>query len=368
MTLESFLKSRPSWLIVATASILFAVLGSFTTYVNARVVGRPNWREALFVASLWLVFAPLTWIPYKLERSFPLRLDHAVRTILIHGSGALIMSASWTLIGIVVARVLTIRPPFPFVPYFVSSLLTNMPLCVFLYFAVLGCIYAFSYYREARERQTREAHLTAQLSDARLSALQMQLNPHFLFNSLNAITVLVRDEKTREASRMLELLSGVLRQVLLSDKRREVTLQEELQFIERYLSIEQVRFSDRLRITWSIDAIARDALVPAFILQPLVENAVRHGISKRSEEGMIEIAAALSADDVLLEVKDNGPGYAPGFERGVGLANTQARLETLFGDRAQLDVKNLNGLGTVATVRFPLRRQGDGSNSGHHSG
>jgi len=360
MALGPLFKSRSAWLIIVAASILFAGLGSLTTYVNARVAGRASSREVLFVASLWLVFAPLTWIPYTLARRFPPRVDGIVRIILAHSAGAMAMSLLWTLLGIVLARLITSRPPLPFVRYYVSSLLTNMPLCIFLYFAVLGCIYAFSYYREARERQAREARLAAQLSEARLSALRMQLHPHFLFNSLNAITVLVRDQKTEEASRMLELLGGVLRQVLQSEKREEVTLEEELQFIEKYLAIEQVRFSDRLEIIWSIDAAARKALVPSFILQPLVENAIRHGVSKRSEEGIIEIAAAVSNTDVLLTVKDNGPGYTSGSEGGVGLANTHARLETVFGNRAQLDVRKSNGLGTIATVRFPLRKAADG--------
>ena len=159
---------------------------------------------------------------------------------------------------------------------------------------------------------------------------------------------------------MLELLSGVLRQVLQSHKRQEVTLDEELQFIEKYLAIEQVRFSDRLLINWAIDSDLRTALVPEFILQPLVENAIRHGIGKRSEEGLIEIAAASANGDLMLSVKDNGPGYAPTSEGGVGLENTRDRLETLFGEAAKIDVINADGSGTVATVRFPLRRRLDG--------
>lgn len=263
-------------------------------------------------------------------------------------------------------RLITTRPPAPFMRLFVNSLLANTPLCAFLYFAVLGCFHAFSYYREAREREAREALLSAQVSEARLSALRMQLNPHFLFNSLNAITVLVRDHKNQEASRMLELLGRVLRQVLQSEKRQEVTLEEELEFIERYLGIEQVRFSDRLKVICKIEPEARDALVPTFILQPLVENAIRHGISQKTDDGLIEIEVALSDNDLLLAVKDNGSGYTPGVEAGVGLANTHARLETLFGNDAHLKVINLNGLGTVASIRLPLRRKADGSNSSHY--
>jgi LytS/YehU family sensor histidine kinase len=183
----------------------------------------------------------------------------------------------------------------------------------------------------------------------------MQLNPHFLFNSLNAITVLVRDQNTRDASRMLELLSGVLRQVLQSEKRQEVTLNEELQFIEKYLAIEQVRFSDRLEVRWSIDVNVRDALVPEFILQPLVENAVRHGVAKRSEAGLIEITGRESDGRLVVSVRDNGPGYVAASDAGLGLANTRARLETLFGDAGQLEVLNCDTGGTIATLRFPSK-------------
>src|SRR5947209_17313488 len=238
--------------------------------------------NVIFTASLWLVFAVLTRIPYVLAQRFPLKRDQVTRAIVAHFFGALGMSLCWTLAGVLLA-LLQARPPSkaPFFRYYISSLLTNLSLCVFLYFAVLGCVYAFSYYREMREREAQQARLAAQLAEARLSALRMQLNPHFLFNSLNAITVLVRDRNTRDASRMLELLGGVLRQVLQSEKRQEVTLDEELQFIGKYLAIEQVRFSDRLQVRWSIDSGALDALVPEFILQPLVENAVaRRAIAK----------------------------------------------------------------------------------------
>ncbi|OLE54667.1 MAG: hypothetical protein AUG51_07210 [Acidobacteria bacterium 13_1_20CM_3_53_8] len=229
-----------------------------------------------------------------------------------------------------------------------------------MYFAVLGCIYAFSYYREARERESQQARLAAQLAEARLSALRMQLNPHFLFNSLNAITVLVRDQNTQAASRMLELLSGVLRQVLQSEKRQKVTLDEELQFIEKYLAIEQVRFSDRLQVRWSVEPDIRDALVPEFILQPLVENAIRHGIAKLSEAGKIKIRARQDNGRLILSVEDNGPGYYPVSNIGVGLANTTARLANLFGERGHLQMMNAKGGGTVATLRFPLKRVADG--------
>jgi len=360
MVSRKFLKLDRFWLIIAGGCAVLATLSSFAVFLNSRLTGRTSWNDVIFTASLWLVFAALTRIPYVLAHRFPLRRDEVTRTLGAHLIGALVMSLCWASAGVLLAWPFARRPAqISFSRYYVSSLLTNLSLCVFLYFAVLGCVYAFSYYREVREREAQQARLAAQLAEARLSALRVQLNPHFLFNSLNAITVLVRDQNTQDASRMLELLSGVLRQVLQSHKRQEVTLDEELQFIEKYLAIEQVRFSDRLEINWSIDPALRETLVPEFILQPLVENSVRHGVGRLSEKGLIEIRAAAADGDVVLSVRDNGPGYVATPEGGVGLANTRARLETLFGEAAELNVSSVNGPGTLATVRFPMRRQVD---------
>ena len=168
---------------------------------------------------------------------------------------------------------------------FVSWIFTTLPFGVGVYFALVGIQHSFFYFAQARERETQAARLAAQLSEARLGALRMQLNPHFLFNSLNAVTVLVRDGNTAAASRMLELLSGVLRQVLRTDETHEAALSSELEFLERYLAIEQVRFSDRLRPRIEVDPAIGRAAVPRFLLQPLVENALRHGIARRADAG-----------------------------------------------------------------------------------
>jgi len=188
----------------------------------------------------------------------------------------------------------------------------------------------------------------------------MQLNPHFLFNSLNAITVLVRDQNTEAASRMLELLSDVLRLVLRAEGSHETRLSTELHFLERYLAIEQVRFSDRLRTRVEVDVAIRRAAVPQFILQPLVENAVRHGISRRTDAGLLEIMAQRDGDTLVLTVRDNGPGLGPAAPAsGVGLVNTRARLAALYGDRATLEIANAAGGGAVVTIRLPYHEAED---------
>ena len=351
-------RSRKIWLIIAAGAVILATLTSITAFLNSRVAGRSGWADMLFGAGLWLIFGVLTYIPYSLSYRFPFKRNQIGTTLLIHLSGAVAVALLWTFLGDVLAVLLVRRPGVTFARYYAVSILTNFSLCLFLYFAVLGCIYAFSYYREAREREAQQAQLAAQLAEARLGALRMQLNPHFLFNSLNAITVLVRDQNTRDASRMLELLSGVLRQVLQNERRQEVTLEEELEFLDKYLAIEQVRFSDRLQVKWSVDAAVRDALVPEFILQPLVENAVRHGIAKRSEAGFIEINGTEIDGELLLRIRDNGPGYFPNSPEGLGITNTRRRLETMYDDEAaRLEVRNLSSGGTEASVTLPLRRK-----------
>jgi len=188
----------------------------------------------------------------------------------------------------------------------------------------------------------------------------MQLNPHFLFNSLNAITVLVRDNNTAAASRMLELLSDVLRQVLQTGEGHETSLSHEVEFLERYLAIEQVRFSDRLRPRIEIDPTIARAAVPRFVLQPLVENALRHGIARRADAGLITVSGRREGGQLVLTVRDDGPGLPAAFEAGagVGLSNTRARLAALYGSGATLEVVNAEGGGAIASVRLPYHEVG----------
>jgi signal transduction histidine kinase len=315
-----------------------------------------DWGDVVFSGMEWLFLGALTPIAYVLARRFPLRGETLRRSVAVHSLGALTLCFGWASLGVLLGTMLHRYPAGNYPAW----LLTSLPWSIFMYFTVLGCVYAFAYYREAREREAQQARLSTQLAEARLGALRMQLHPHFLFNSLNAIAVLVRDQNTRDASRMLELLSGMLRQVLQAGTRQEVRLSAELKFVEQYLEIEQIRFSDRLEVDCLIDDAVRDVLVPEFILQPLVENAVRHGIAKRAEAGRIEIRALQAEGQLVITLQDNGPGYYPTQGAGVGLANTRARLETMFGAAASLEVSNAPHGGTVATVRIPLRRPAHG--------
>jgi LytS/YehU family sensor histidine kinase len=319
--------------------------------------GEVSWRIIVWQGSEWLILGALTPITYYLGRRFPLRGPHLARSVVAHVVGALVLCMAWAAAGGLLRLILGAGPDGSLELYFASWMLTSLPWSVFMYFTVLGCVYAFSYWTEAREREAQAARLSAQLAEARLGALRMQLNPHFLFNSLNALNVLVRDARHVEATRMLELLSEVLRQVLRTDQPHEIALEDELNFLRQYLAIEQVRFSDRLRVAFVVDDTLLDAAVPGFVLQPLVENALRHGVAKKRSAGSLEIGA--KREDALLRlwVRDDGPGLDPASREGVGLANTRERLRTLYGDEGAL-VLSADQTGTIATIRVPLRRMG----------
>lgn len=315
-------------------------------YVSARLNGRTrDWHDLLFNALDWLALAALTFIPTRLGRRFPFRTTVWKRFAAVHALGILWFAVGWASIGMVLGIFMHHFPGLPpFVWSYLNWILITIPFGAMIYAAMLGCVHAYQYFVEARERQAQASRLTAQLADARLDALRMQLNPHFLFNSLNTVLVLVRDKETTAASRMLELLADVLRQVLDTDRPREVPLRDELQFVERYLSIEQVRFSDRLRVELSIDERAASALVPDLIMQPLVENAIRHGVARRAEAGTISISARIVGETLELAVRDDGAGIAR-LAEGVGLSNTKERLQALYGDAASVTISEPPGGG-----------------------
>lgn len=350
--------NRPSerhiWLLISAACLVPAVLDALQTYFQARLNGESaRWQDLVFQGAEWLFLGALLPITYHLGKRFPLRREQWKRTLVAHIAGALALCIGWATLGVLLGGLLARYPA----GNYVSWILTTIPWSVFMYFTVLGCVYAVSYFTEAREREAHASRLSAQLAEARLGALRMQLHPHFLFNSLNAITVLVREQNTVAATRMLELLGDVLRQVLRSDQPHEVPLDDELRFLEQYLAIEQVRFSDRLRVHWSIDEPARGALVPGFVMQPLVENAIKHGVAKRAEAGRIEISARVVGNHLELAVRDDGVGMSAAqiTGEGVGLSNTRERLRTLYGDDAKVTIEAPPDGGTRVVLTIPFR-------------
>lgn len=258
-------------------------------------------------------------------------------------------------------RTVATRPPhLSFLEGLTRAAMGESHLNVLFYIGVLVAAIALDLQQQARDRELRSLELEAQLAQAQIMALRMQLNPHFLFNTLNTISMLVRESDNDRAVRMLAGLGSLLRHVLEDIGRQQVPLSEELEFIQRYLDIEGLRFEDRLRVRIDVEPGLFDALVPNLILQPLVENAIRHGIARRGTAGHVRITAMQDHNRILLSVRDDGPGLgedaASGGKAGVGLENTRARLHRLYGAEGQLKVKDADDGGVMAVVSFPLER------------
>jgi len=346
-------------MLVSAAWIIPAVFGAVNELAQKRLFGgRVSLPEILFASGDWLLYAFLTPAVFASSRRWPLSRPHLGRRALIHLAISLLFCAAWAGAGTVLRMILTPQALY-FRPgkYFVSWLFITFPFGVAVYLAVVGIEHAIRYFEEARERELQMARLAEQLSTARFAALQAKLNPHFLFNTLNTIAVLVREGDRTGAARMVEQLSDVLRRTLSVHRTNEVTLEEELELVRQYLAIEQARFSDRLRPEFDIDESVLSAAVPSFALQHLVENAIRHGIARRAEAGRVRVVARRDGAALELSVTDDGPGFdeQAAIPRGHGIENTRERLRGLYGERASLVVTRAAAGGTIATLRIPFR-------------
>ncbi len=239
-----------------------------------------------------------------------------------------------------------------------ANFLADMDWILMVYAAIVGVSHAVAYYYETQERKLKEAQLETRLMEAQLKTLQAQLHPHFLFNTLHAISTLVhRDPEA--ADRMISRLSDLLRITFDRSGDAKITLKEEIEFLQKYLDIEQTRFPDRLVVRVEIDSDVLDAEVPQMILQPLVENAIKHGIAPHTDRGHLQIVAGRIDDTLWMEVRDNGGGLHGAtlkkLRTGVGLSNTRARLECLYAGHHRLEFTDLHG-GLAVRIEIPLQR------------
>jgi signal transduction histidine kinase len=244
-----------------------------------------------------------------------------------------------------------------FWPSFLELFFLNFDWEMMTYWAVVGLSHALDFHRESQERALTAAQLEARLAEAQLQSLQRQLHPHFLFNTLNTISALMhRDPDAADV--MLERLSDLLRVTLDRISVQQVPLKDELEFVEKYLEIERARFGERLRVQFAVDPALLDAWVPTLLLQPLVENAVRHGVAPKVGGGVVDIVADRDGAQLRLVVRDNGFGLPAdtlqAFDKGVGLSNTRSRLAHLYGDRHQLQFHRPADGGLAVTVVIPL--------------
>jgi sensor histidine kinase YesM len=347
-------------MLVSAAWIGPAVLGAINELAQNRLGGGPpvSIPALLFASGDWLLYAFLTPAVFAISRRWPLARPHLLARALLHLAFSLLFCVAWAGAGTVLrAALMPEQLGDNVAAHFLSWLFITLPFGVAVYLAVVGIEHAIRSFGQAREREVQMARLSEQLAGARFATLQAQLNPHFLFNTLNTIAVLVRDGDQAGAVRIVELLSDVLRRTLRRHRAPEVTLARELELVRWYLAIEQARFSDRLRPELAIDEALLAAAVPSFALQHLVENAVRHGIARRTEAGLVRVAARRDGDVLVLSVQDDGPGFDPEtpVPKGHGIDNTRERLRALYGEQASLVIARDAAGGTIATLRLPYR-------------
>jgi len=334
-----------------------ALLATIETVVFSRMGPRPLsvWQAWIAQAPGWYTWALLTpgvlWFGSRWRLGRPWRLD----AIAMHLGASIACAGVVAIVNACVNQL--IRPTrFGLLGATRNWFLSGLPVSVVAYFAILGLGMLLATMLELRERERDAARLAAQLSEAQVQALRMQLQPHFLFNALNAVMALVRDQETGAAVQGLSNLSELLR-TTLRDQSPCLPLSQELAFIERYLELERLRLGHRLRVEVDVPDALRDVSVPTFVLQPLVENAIKHGISVRREGGTIVIRARRDGDVLTLAVSNDGPppvALAGGLE-GVGLRNTRERLARMYGAAASSSLApRPSGDGAVATLTIPV--------------
>ena len=355
---------RTRWILILCAWTIVGLLFAAQGIVVEKVQGaHVNWAiEGALELVWWYVWAACTPLVMGLAKRFPLTGPRVVLHIAIHTITSLTMAPAASVTQYFLSLGL-LRFVFhitgPDVHRFLSSFGVGVLFMSFTgiltYWLVVGLYQSMHFYQVATERQTIAAQLETQLSHAELENLKSQLHPHFLFNSLHTIGILMQ-ENVDAASHLLVCLGDLLR-MALERRENEITLQSELEFVDKYLEIEQTRFHDRLKVHMDVPPDLLEVYVPSLALQPLVENAIKHGISVDSAAGQLEIAAKLHNGRVRLCVRDDGPGPPPGsrLRFGVGLTNVRSRLKQLYGDESSLELTGGDGRGCEAIITIPLR-------------
>jgi two-component system LytT family sensor kinase len=329
-----------NWLLGAAIWTLFPFLVALQAVVYGTYVGAPvDWTRVLSLRLAdWYTCAAFTPVAFWLVR----------RNLLVQLAAIPMAVVVKYAIYVELARLLRPSETWSFTAVLARSFASESIALG----AVLAIVHGIEAHRRYRERELHTARLEAELASARLDALTAQLQPHFLFNTLNSISTLMRRD-VDAAEEMLAHLGTLLHRTLRSGERHEVTLAEELELLEQYLAIMKIRFQDRLVVRKNIDAGVTGASVPQLVLQPLVENAIRHGISRRPGAGLIEIAASRLGQSLEITVRDDGDGLV-GDAEGIGLTNTRRRLRQLYGDAQALELAPAAEGGLRVTLRLPI--------------
>ena len=354
MTATSF----KTWRYLASPWLVLGLFDATQTVVSMRAMGmQHNWFTLWFVTlGAWLIWMAFTPIVLRLQRRFPLPA-RAVAPWLVHLLACVAMGAIW---AVWTAMLEHTTNPFayphadPFEALLRTKLLNNLVADFIIYGALLAVSITFDAHERLLLQRTASARLAELLAQAQLAALRLQLEPHFIFNALNAVTGLIREHKEKEAIAAIAALGDLLRRVTERSEAQFVTLADEIDFLHKYLDIQQLRFGERLRCEFDIPAELLAAQVPDFVLQPLAENAVKHGIAKRARGGVLKVSAARADAVLTLSVYNDGPQLPQAPQDGVGLSNTRQRLRALYAEAQSLILQEHAG-GVLATITLPYR-------------
>ena len=353
------------WIKIAVLVAGWAFVGlvlSLEIYFNNRASMRPEAVDFMEIAIpqfgravMWALMAPLI---LRMREKMPLARGHWAGGVGFHVAMSFVVMATYYLGRRLAYGIFWDEPLSEFWAISVNSFYGRNIIDMAYYWAVLGFGYSLEIYRRYKNEELKTAQLEARLIETELKALREQLRPHFLFNTMNTIAVLVREGKNDDAVTLIARLSSLLRMSLDNTRVQEVTVRQEMDFLERYIEIQKMRFSDRLRVNVSIEAEAMEALIPNLLLQPLVENAILHGVVPKSGPGCVDVRGRVEAGRLHLEVSDDGPGLGDGSKRakeGVGLSNTRERLTKIYGVHGQLSLRSEPGRGVAVQIILPCR-------------
>ncbi len=355
---------RFKWLASAAlgpALIVIYFLRNYSASMSAQKAF--SWYKVLllgfFFFGLWALVSPLI---FRIAKRFPMERKKWAQRLGLH----LLFAAAFGMslrVAYELMRLLLLAPAEPMlIKMIFPDILRALVIDMALYFAILAAGHAVEYFRKLQNERVRAARLQTHLMQAEVHALKMQLHPHFLFNTYHAIVGLMVRQENEKAILMLKQLSNLLRLTLAHAGAPEITLQKELELVELYLGIQQIRFCDRLIVQKNIAPDTLAAQVPALILQPLVENCIRHGIAPYSPAGLIEIHARRNNGTLQLQVRDNGPGLPPNgstkIQEGIGLKNTRLRLQQLYGEAQRLELRNDAQGGLRLIIALPFHETG----------
>ena len=353
----------PRWLLVVGFWTLIVLIYSTRMARTAPAEWIPiSWVESLKIAAAqWYPWGLLSLGIYWVNRRLPFGRNALVRRLLCHVPLSLAFTVVYTYLNYGATRLLGVPHDLSWLGASVVETMARAGyrLGTFVYWAIAAIYMALDYQSDLKDREVRAAELERLLTEARLATLRSQFDPHFLFNALNSISAYV-ESAPRQARLMIEQLGDLLRLSLEHADEQEVPLERELTFVDRYIQLQLARFADRLEVQVRVDDDVLAAAVPTFMLQPLVENAIRHGVSKLPAAGRIELSAWRAGQILRVRVRDNGPGLPPGWildeHMGIGLGNTRARLEQLYGKGAySLELTSEAEGGTCADVTIPYR-------------